>query len=90
MPATPKKKRAKGGGRKPGSVNKVTASIKAALSEAFDNLGGVQALTHWGAENPTEFYKLWAKMLPNEINADLRVEQAGRIVLTLPDNEREQ
>lgn len=56
----------KTGGRKKGTPNKTTTEVKAALIEAFDELGGVDALAKWGAENPTEFYKLWVKILPTQ------------------------
>lgn len=63
----------KTGGRKPGSMNKTTATVKAALTEAFERLGGVPALQRWAKSEPTEFYKLWAKMLPVEpVGLDLR------------------
>lgn len=54
-------------GRTAGTPNKVTASIKAAFKESFDNLGGPEALTTWARENPTEFYKLAARLIPTEI-----------------------
>ena len=54
-------------GRKKGSINKTTASVKEALREAFDLLGGVESLIKWGKQNQTEFYKLWGRMLPQEI-----------------------
>lgn len=56
--------RKKTGGRKKGTPNKATTEVKKALSEAFDQMGGVQHLVTWGKENPTEFYKLWVKILP--------------------------
>jgi hypothetical protein len=56
-----------GKGRPPGIPNKTTASVKAALCEAFDKRGGVPALLKWANEEPTEFYKLWAKLLPQEV-----------------------
>ena len=59
------------GGRQKGTPNKLTASVKAALVAAFDQLGGVDSLVKWGKKNPGAFYPLWAKMLPTEIkNAD--------------------
>lgn len=76
----------KTGGRRPGSTNKRTAEVKDALLKAFDELGGVEALVKWGkqARNRTEFYKLWAKLLPTEIkNPDgetFRVEVVEEIV----------
>lgn len=36
------------------------------LSEAFDFLGGVPALVVWGRQNRTEFYRLWARLIPKE------------------------
>src|SRR5262245_32946685 len=68
----------KAGGRKKGTPNKATASVKAALVEAFDELGGVPALVRFGKKNPAAFYALWAKMLPTEVK--LAGETAIRIL----------
>ena len=62
---------AAGMGRKPGSVNKTTAAVKETLMLAFDGVGGLPALIEWGRANPTPFYQTWAKLLPNEIKAEL-------------------
>lgn len=61
------------GGRKPGQVNRTTRAVKQALVEAFDKLGGVSSLVKWAKEEPTEFYKLWAKLLPTELTANVSV-----------------
>lgn len=58
----------KTGGRKKGSVNKTTASVKAALTQAFQLHGGVPALLRWAKDNETEFYRLWSKLVPTEVN----------------------
>lgn len=55
------------GGRPKGGLNKTTKAVKEALVEAFEKMGGVPHFVKWGKDNPTEFYKLWAKMLPTEI-----------------------
>lgn len=60
----------KTGGRQKGTPNKSTAAVKTALSEAFDMLGGVESLVEWGRDEPAEFYKLWVKMLPQEVKAE--------------------
>lgn len=57
----------KTGGRAPGTPNKATASVKEALSLAFDGVGGVPALKAWAMDHPGDFYKLWAKMLPTDV-----------------------
>lgn len=58
-----------GKGRPKGTQNKTTAAVKEALTLAFNGIGGVPALVKWAkaAENRGEFYKLWAKMLPQEL-----------------------
>ncbi len=62
----------RGPGRPKGSINKTTASVKAALIEAFEKMGGVKSLLKWGRSEPTEFYKLWAKMLPTDVEASIK------------------
>ena len=57
-----------GSGRKPGSPNKTTTSVKEAITQAFDGLGGVPALIRWGTKNPHAFYPLWARLAPAELN----------------------
>lgn len=69
------------GGRKVGSVNKTPAAVKAVLHECFDRLGGIDAMVKWATDNPTEFYKLWSKMLPKELTG----ENGGPIQFTRED-----
>lgn len=56
-----------GPGRPKGSPNKLTASIRSAIVEAFDQLGGVPSLVTWGQENPTDFYSLWGRLAPKDV-----------------------
>lgn len=58
----------KTGGRAKGTPNKKTTAVKEALQQAFEDMGGSGALASWGKENPGEFYKLWVKLLPQDIN----------------------
>ena len=55
-------------GRPKGALNKTTASVKQALSTVYDKKGGDTALLAWAKENETEFYKLWGRMLPQEVS----------------------
>ena len=61
----------KTGGRKKGVPNKVTTSMRQVWLDAFDRLGGVDALVRWGSkpENETEFYKLSSKLIPLDITS---------------------
>lgn len=63
--------RPKTGGRKPGSTNKVTKSVKESLKNVYERLGGDEAMLAWAAENPDEFYRHWIKMLPTEVKQDV-------------------
>ena len=58
-----------GMGRPKGSPNKVHASMKQAIAEAFEQLGGTERMVQWAMEDPkhlTEFYKLAARLIPVE------------------------
>lgn len=68
-----------GKGRPKGTPNKSTAAVKEALALAFQGLGGVARLQSWADENPTEFFKLWSKMLPAEVQASM--EHTGELVV---------
>ena len=58
-----------GAGRPKGVPNKVHASMKQAIADAFEQLGGTQRMVEWAMEDPkhlTEFYKLAARLIPVE------------------------
>ena len=57
-------RRMKTGGRRRGTSNKTTASVKAAMMAAFDGAGGLASLVDFAKADPATFYQLWAKMLP--------------------------
>ena len=69
-----------GHGRNKGSLNKTTIEVKKALSLAFEGIGGVPALIKWAKDNQTDFYKLYAKMLPPHKDA---VDPNGRLVVQI-------
>jgi hypothetical protein len=60
-------------GRPKGSLNKTTTAVKETLMAAFHGMGGLPALIEWGKANPTPFYQTWAKLLPQELKAELEV-----------------
>jgi len=53
-----------------GCPNKFTANAKQAFQYAFSKMGGEKALAEWGKKNPTDFYKLYARLIPTDITSD--------------------
>ncbi len=53
-----------GAGRKKGIPNKLTSDIKAAISQAFDEVGSYKYLVKLSKENPQAFCMLLAKLVP--------------------------
>jgi hypothetical protein len=70
----------KTGGRKPGSQNKTTIAVKEAFRQAFEILGGTQAMVVWAKENPTQFYQLYSKLIPTEIDATIAGKEGAPAV----------
>lgn len=80
MPAGRPKGLPKTGGRQKGSLNKTTVAVKEAFRQAFDDLGGTAALVTWAQENPTQFYQLFSKLIPTEIDATLSGKEGAPAV----------
>ena len=53
-----------GKGRPKGVPNKVTQNAREAFEMAFQGLGGYGALLAWAYNNQTEFFKLYARLIP--------------------------
>ena len=64
-------KRPSNAGRKKGVPNKISGTVKEGLALCFEGIGGQESLQNWARRNRTEFYKLWSKMLPTEIQTYL-------------------
>ncbi len=78
------------GGRKPGSKNHVTTTVKEALLVAFNQLQDHPKvnLYEFGVKYPRDFYALAGKLIPTEIHAkinkvELHVIRTGK---DLPEN----
>jgi hypothetical protein len=57
----------KTGGRTAGTPNKITSAFKTAVLTVYDELGGNTALLAWAQGNPTEFFKICARLIPHEV-----------------------
>ena len=62
-----------GPGRPKGALNKFT-DLENAFLEAFEWTGGIDFLTEWGKQpkNRRDFYRLLAKLLPKEVDANVK------------------
>ena len=69
----------KTGGRRKGSSNRVTASIKEAFRQAFDERGGVPKLLEWADTEPTAFYNLIGRLVPTEMTGP----EGGPLTITI-------
>ena len=45
-------------------AGKIGARVKHNLTETFNRIGGLETLAEWASANKTEFYRMWAKLLP--------------------------
>ena len=62
--------RRKTGGRQKGTPNKLTATVRENFIAAFNRIGGHHALAEWAEANRTEFYKLYARLIPAQVQAE--------------------
>lgn len=60
-----------GGGSRKGVPNKLTRSVKEAFEIAFNSMQKEKNvnLLEWGKGNPTEFYKISARLIPETLNS---------------------
>jgi len=56
----------KTGGRQRGTPNKLTASFREAIRLVYDEIGGHAVFAAWARENPGDFYKIAARLIPAE------------------------
>jgi len=60
----------KGNPGKPANIKHNTTKIKMAFFQAFEDIGGVEALTAWATQNKNkkEFYKILTSILPKDLD----------------------
>jgi hypothetical protein len=82
-----------GAGRKPGSVNKLSMTVKQNVINVFDRLGGEDHMVEWATENPNQFYNIYAKLMPTQSELGTIEGQESPLNVTLnfvkPDHDRD-
>lgn len=64
-------------GRQPGQLNKLTRTVKETVLAVFNDLQDDPKvnLAAWAKTEPTEFYKIAAKLIPQDIKAKVETDQ---------------
>ena len=55
-----------------------------AFQSAFEMVGGIQRLAIWANDHPTEFYKLYARLLPSQASEALGEKNEMTVVHVIP------
>lgn len=71
----------KTGGRVAGTPNKLTKTVKEVFTTVFTELqeDSEVNLLAWGKDNPTEFYKLCAKLIPAAVEMKAEIEGVEQV-----------
>lgn len=54
------------GGRKKGTKNVVSRTVKENILAVFNRLGGTAGMAKWANDNQTDFYRLYGRLAPVE------------------------
>jgi len=69
-------------GKPKGALCLRTIAAKQAVDEAFSNIGGVPVFTEWARQNQTEFYKMFAKSIP--VDVQMKSDNVIRVIYDDP------
>jgi hypothetical protein len=61
----------KTGGRKAGTPNKLSTTVKQNVIDVFGQIGGPEEMAEWARSHRGEFYRLYCRLLPHELDANL-------------------
>jgi hypothetical protein len=62
-----------------GSPNKVGAEVKENIIAVFIRLGSTAAMADWAKDNLTEFYRLYARLIPTEVIGEFSVRHVTEL-----------
>lgn len=70
-------------GRPHGAVNKLTRTVKETVLAVFNELQSDPdvKLSAWAKNEPTEFYKIAAKLIPTEIKGKVDSDQTIKLII---------
>ena len=59
------------GGSRKGIPNKIGAAVKSNVIAVFNKIGGRDKMCAWAEDNLTEFYRLYARLIPTESSTEI-------------------
>ena len=76
----------KTGGRVAGTPNKISGAVRDNVVNVFNKIGGEEEMARWAKKNQTEFYRLYSKLLPRQVNSEILTD-SNRQPSQLSDDE---
>jgi len=58
-----------------GVPNKIGAQAKENIVAVFTRLGGTAAMAEWARNNQTDFYRLYARLIPTDSTTEINVRE---------------
>ena len=65
--------------RAKGIPNKIGAGVKSNIIQVFEKIGGREQMATWAKENLTEFYRLYARLVPTEVMATIDIRDESEL-----------
>lgn len=76
-----------GAGRPVGVPNKLSGTVKNNVVQVFDDIGGLAYMASWAKDNPNQFFNIYAKLLPLQVNgAGNDGEHISKVVVEFINN----
>jgi hypothetical protein len=69
------------GGRKKGTPNKLTATVKDAIAQVAEIIGGVERMAQWVQEDPENERSFWTSIYPKLLSVHAQ-NQVGNVTFT--------
>ena len=68
------------GGRPKGSKNRAGSAVKDNILRVFEDMGGRPSMVRWANSNQDEFYKMYGRLAPKEVIADVDADLTIQLV----------
>lgn len=73
------------GGRPRGTGNVLSYECKRSILSVYEALGGAEAMLAWAKNNEDKYYDILVRILPKEIDLDVKVQPEARVYPIAPN-----